>query len=146
MQNNSLIRTKKLPSIISYYVEENNSCILEFPIFATTSISTEHLTTWDPLIGQILHNMLYCIDPYCIREKYNMNIILKPYKFTNHLPFLPNNVGYINISELSIKPEDTKSPAVAFSVNYNLDLFFAFHFHYHYKRVLFGLLLPWASD
>lgn len=90
--------------------------------------------------------MLYFIDPYRIRENQNMNIILKSYKCTDHLPFLPNNVGYINISELSIKPEDTKSPAIAFSGNYNLDLFFAFHFHYHYKRVLFGLLLPRASD
>lgn len=46
--------------------------------------------------------------------------------------FLPNSVGYINISELSIKPEDTKSPAVTFSVNPNLDLISALHFHYCY--------------
>lgn len=42
MQNNSSIRTQKLLNMISYYIEENNHCILEFSTFATIGISTEY--------------------------------------------------------------------------------------------------------
>ena len=86
--------------------------------------------------------MLCFIDPHCVKENYSTNIILKSSKCTDHLHFLQNNAGSINISELSIKQEDTKSPVVVFSVNHYLNLTSAFHFHYHNKRVLFDLFLP----
>lgn len=131
IQLNSSIRTKKLPNSIPYYVEENNHCILEFSTFATISISTGCLTTCDPLIGQILYNMLCFIDSAYIKENYNMSITSKFYECRDDLQFLQNNAGYIFMSELNTKPEDTKSLPVVFSLNCNSDLISEFHFHYH---------------
>lgn len=87
---------------------------------------------------------------YCYIRKFNINIILKPYECRDHLQFLQNYAGYINIKALTIKSENTKSPLVLFFLNCSLDLISVFHFIFCIlfspKRVLFGLLLPLTSD